>query len=116
MPTATALVIPEYPVEQRTRVFGITAAMGSIAAALGPVVGGVLTTQLGWRWVFLVNLPIGLVTVVIGARLLRESRDPNASRRPDLLGAALAIGSVALLVLAIVQSTIGAGRRRRSGA
>jgi EmrB/QacA subfamily drug resistance transporter len=103
VPTATALVLPEYPVEQRAHVFGITAAMASIAAALGPVVGGVLTTQFGWRWVFLINLPIGIVTVVVGARLLRESRDPNASRRPDLLGAALAISSVGLFTLAIVQ-------------
>jgi EmrB/QacA subfamily drug resistance transporter len=103
VPTATALVLPEYPVERRAHVFGITAAMASIAAALGPVVGGVLTTQFGWRWVFLVNLPIGVVTVLVGARLLRESRDPSASRRPDLLGAALAISSVGLLTLAIVQ-------------
>ncbi len=104
VPTATALVLPEYPVAARAHVFGITAAMGGIAAALGPVVGGVLTTQFGWRWVFLINLPIGIVTVVVGARLLRESRDPTASRRPDLIGAALAISSVGLLTLAIVQS------------
>jgi EmrB/QacA subfamily drug resistance transporter len=103
VPTATALVLPEYPVERRAHVFGITAAMSSIAAALGPVAGGVLTTQFGWRWVFLINLPIGLVSVVVGARLLRESRDPSASRRPDLLGAALAISSVGLLTLAIVE-------------
>ena len=103
VPTATALVLPEYPVERRTHVFGIAAAMGSIAAALGPVAGGVLTTQLGWRWVFLINLPIGAVTIAVGLRLLRESRDPTASRVPDMLGAALAIASVGLLTLAIVQ-------------
>ena len=103
VPAATALVVPEYPVEQRAHVFGITAAMGSIAAGAGPVVGGLLTTQFSWRWVFLVNLPVCLTTVVIGQRLLRESRDPAAARRPDLVGAALAIGSVALLTLAIVQ-------------
>jgi predicted MFS family arabinose efflux permease len=53
--------------------------------------------------VFLINLPIGLVTAIVGARLLRESRDPHAARRPDLLGAVLAVGSVGLLVLAIVE-------------
>ncbi len=103
VPTATALVLPEYPVTERAHVFGITAAMASIAAALGPVVGGVLTSQFGWRWVFIVNLPIGLAVVVLGQRTLKESRDPDASSRPDLLGAALAIGSVGLLTLAIVQ-------------
>jgi EmrB/QacA subfamily drug resistance transporter len=103
VPAAIALVVPEYPVEQRAHVFGITAAMGSIAAATGPVVGGVLTSQLHWRWVFLINLPICLITVVLGKRLLDESRDPEATRRPDLFGAALAISSVALLTLAIVE-------------
>ena len=103
VPTATALVLPEYPVEQRAHVFGITTAMGSIAAGAGPVVGGILTTQLGWEWVFLINLPIGAVTIAVGARLLRESRDPSAARRPDLAGAALAVVSVGLLVLAIVE-------------
>ena len=103
VPTATALLLAEYPVERRARVFGITAAMGSIAAGLGPVAGGVLTTQLGWEWVFLVNLPICAVSAVVGAFMLRESRDLTAPRRPDLIGAALAIGSVGTLTLAIVQ-------------
>jgi EmrB/QacA subfamily drug resistance transporter len=103
VPTATALVLPEYPVEQRAHVFGITTAMGSIAAGGGPVVGGILTTQFGWRWVFLVNLPIGAVTIAVGAWLLRESRDPAAARRPDFAGALLAVSSVGLLVLAIVE-------------
>ena len=103
VPAAIALVVPEYPVERRAHVFGITAAMGSVAAATGPVVGGVLTSQLHWRWVFLINLPICLTTVVFGQRLLRESRDPDATRRPDLVGAGLAIAAVALLTLGIVQ-------------
>lgn len=103
IPAATALVIPEYPVDRRAHVFGITAAMGSISGGAGPIVGGILTTQLSWRWVFLVNLPICLGTAVFGQRMLRESRDAGATRRPDVLGASLAIGSVALLTLAIVQ-------------
>ncbi len=103
VPAATALVVPEFPVERRAHVFGITAAMGSIAAGAGPVIGGLLTSQLGWRWVFLVNLPICSVTILAGQRLLRESRDEHVAGRPDLAGAALAIGSVALLTLAIVQ-------------
>lgn len=103
VPTATALVLPEYPVEQRSHVFGIATAMGSIAAGVGPAVGGLLTSQLGWRWVFFVNLPIGIVTVVAGQRLLRESRDPTAAHRSDLLGAGLAMASVGLLTLAIVE-------------
>ena len=103
VPTATALVLPEYPVEQRTHVFGITTAMGSIAAGAGPVVGGVLTTQLGWQWVFFINLPIGAVTITVGARLLRGIARPDAARRSGLPRRALAVSSVGLLVLAIVE-------------
>lgn len=103
VPAATALVLPEYPVERRAHVFGVTAAMASIAAATGPTVGGVLTSQVSWRWVFLINLPIGVVTILVGRRLLRESRDPAAARRPDIVGALLAITAVALATLFIVQ-------------
>jgi EmrB/QacA subfamily drug resistance transporter len=103
IPAATALLLPEFPVERRSEVMGLTAMMGSIAAATGPAVGGLLVTHLGWRWVFFVNLPFCVVTVFYGSRLLRESKDPSAARRPDFVGAALAIGAVALLTLAIIQ-------------
>jgi MFS family permease len=97
------LLLPEFPVERRSEVMGITAMMGSIAAATGPALGGLLVTHLGWRWVFFVNLPFCVATVLCGSRLLNESTDPSAARRPDFIGAALAIGSVALLTLAIIQ-------------
>jgi EmrB/QacA subfamily drug resistance transporter len=103
VPAATALLLPEFPVERRSEVMGLTAMMGSIAAATGPALGGLLVTHLGWRWVFFVNLPFCVATVFYGSRLLRESKDPTASRRPDFIGAALAIGAVALLTLAIIQ-------------
>jgi EmrB/QacA subfamily drug resistance transporter len=103
IPAATALLLPEFPVERRSEVMGLTAMMGSIAAATGPAAGGLLVTHLGWRWVFFVNLPFCVATVFYGTRLLRESKDPTAARRPDFIGAALAIGAVALLTLAIIQ-------------
>jgi EmrB/QacA subfamily drug resistance transporter len=104
IPSATALLLPEFPVERRSAVMGVTAMMGSVAAATGPLFGGFLVTNFGWRWVFFVNLPFCLLTIAFGARLLVESKDPTARRRPDFLGAALAIGSVALLTLAIIQA------------
>lgn len=77
--------------------------MGSVAAGSGPVLGGFLVSHLGWRWVFFVNLPFCVASVVLGRRLLVESKDPTAARRPDFIGAALAISAVALLTLAIIE-------------
>jgi EmrB/QacA subfamily drug resistance transporter len=103
VPAATALVLPEFPIERRAWVMGVIGTIGSVAAATGPAIGGVITTNLGWRWVFFVNMPFCVATLIVGPRLLSESRDETAARRPDFLGAALAIGSVAVLTLAIVQ-------------
>jgi EmrB/QacA subfamily drug resistance transporter len=104
IPSATALLLPEFPVEKRSEVLGLTAMMGAIAAATGPALGGFLVSNFGWRWVFFVNLPFCIATVFFGVRLLRESKDPTATRRPDFIGAALAVSSVALLTLAIIEA------------
>src|SRR4051794_28031062 len=99
MPTSLALLLPEFPAERRQVAVGIWAAVGGAAAAAGPLAGGLLT-QASWRWVFLVNVPIGLVAIVAGLRTLREIREP-ATARGDILGAVLLTGAVASLTLGI---------------
>ena len=95
VPTSLGLLIPEFPPERRAAVVALWAAAGGVAAAAGPPIGGLLV-QASWRWVFLINIPIGLVALVAGARSLREIRDPSG-QRPDILGAvALALGIGAL--------------------
>ena len=95
VPTSLGLLIPEFPAERRAAVVALWAAAGGVAAAAGPPLGGVLV-EASWRWVFLINLPIGLVALIAGARTLTEIRDPDG-RRPDVLGAAaLALGIGAL--------------------
>lgn len=101
LPTTLGLILPAFPVEQRTLAIGIWSAVGGVAAALGPPIGGLLV-QLSWRWIFVVNVPIGIVTAVVAARVLQEVREPEDGR-PDLLGAAeLALG-IGLLTLGIVK-------------
>jgi MFS family permease len=77
--------------------------MGAIAAAVGPSLGGVLVDAAGWRWVFFVNLAIGLPALVPARRLLRESREPNPGPMPDAVGVALLVAGVALVSLGIVK-------------
>jgi len=101
LPTTLGLILPAFPVEQRTLAIGIWSAVGGVAAALGPPIGGLLV-QLSWRWIFVVNVPIGIVTAIVAARALQEVRQPEDGR-PDLLGAAeLALG-IGLLTLGIVK-------------
>ena len=102
MPASLALLLAEFPPRDRALAVAVWSATGAIAAAAGPPVGGLLV-QASWRWVFLVNLPVGLVTVVLAARMLTESRAPDARRLPDLVSAGLIILASSALMLAIVQ-------------
>lgn len=80
-------------------------AMGAVAATIGPTLGAALVEAGGWRWVFVINLPIGIITIALGRRFLDESADPSAVL-PSPLGIALVtLGSV-LLSLGLVQSEV----------
>jgi EmrB/QacA subfamily drug resistance transporter len=97
-PASLGLLLTSTPPERRIRAVRIWAASGALAAAIGPVVGGVLV-QASWRWVFLVNVPVGIAAVIAAVRQIPDSRDESVTRTPDLVGAALlavAIGSVSL--------------------
>jgi EmrB/QacA subfamily drug resistance transporter len=101
IPTTLGLILPAFPVSQRALAIGIWSAIAGVAAALGPPLGGILV-QLSWHWIFLVNVPIGIVTAIVAIRTLDEVREPEDGR-PDLLGAAqLALG-IGLLTLGIVK-------------
>jgi EmrB/QacA subfamily drug resistance transporter len=104
VPTSLALLLPEFPLGSRATAVAIWGATGAVAAALGPSLGGVLVDDLGWRWVFFVNVPIGLAALVPARSLLRES--PRGSGPlPDAIGAVLLIVAVGALALGIVKGT-----------
>ncbi len=90
------------PPRQRGKYFGLFSSMWGIAAILGPLVGGVIVDNVSWRWIFFVNLPLGLVAFTLLARVLRV---PPPSRRPvvDVLGAVLLTTCVASFMLALEQ-------------
>jgi EmrB/QacA subfamily drug resistance transporter len=116
VPTSLALLLPEFPPERRATAVAIWSATGAVAAALGPSLGGVLVDQLGWRWVFFANVPIGLAALVPARRVLRETRDPGGVL-PDAVGSALLVAGVGLLALGIVKgSDWGWGSARVLGA
>lgn len=96
-PGSLAIIQSTFRPEDRMRAIGAWSGLAGIAGAAGPFLGGWLVQSVGWRWVFLINLPFAVAVVVISHRHVPESRDPQAARSMDLLGAALgAVGLGAL--------------------
>jgi EmrB/QacA subfamily drug resistance transporter len=102
LPATLGLILPAFPPSQRAMAVGIWSAVGGVAAALGPPIGGLLV-QLSWHWIFIVNVPIGLATALVAIRSLDEVREPARGARPDLLGAAELTLGIGLLTGAIVK-------------
>lgn len=103
-PASLALVLPEFPVEKRTVAIGIWGAVGGLAAAVGPSAGGILVDTLGWRWMFFINVPFCIFTLIVGNKILHESKDHSASKHVDLIGTALGVPGVGLVTLALTQA------------
>src|SRR5881227_3532030 len=78
--TALALLSQEFHGKERGTAFGIWGATVGAAVAIGPLAGGVLTSWLSWRWIFLVNIPVGAAALALSVARLHESRDPEHSR------------------------------------
>jgi EmrB/QacA subfamily drug resistance transporter len=88
----------------RNRALGIWTAAAAGGGAAGFVLGGVLTQGLGWRWVFLVNLPVIALGLVVAPALIRESRDPAAAARLDVLGAVTVTGGLIALIYGLTHA------------
>ena len=106
VPTSLALLLPEFPTSERATAVGLWGASASVAAATGPAVGGALIASQGWPAVFLINIPIGVLALVAGTRVLHEVRAPRASAVPDFPGAILLGSALALVALLLVQSPV----------
>jgi EmrB/QacA subfamily drug resistance transporter len=104
-PSSLAIVLGEFPQSMRATAVGVWGAVGALAAAAGPSLGALIIEAASWRWAFYINLPIGALTVLLGLRMLRDSRDAEASPRPDVVGVPLLIAGVGALALGIVQSS-----------
>jgi EmrB/QacA subfamily drug resistance transporter len=106
-PTALALISTNFPQgAERNRAFSVYAAMAGAGAAAGLVLGGVLTTYASWRWVFFVNVPIGILIAAAAPRVLTES--PRLPGRIDWAGAVTGCGGIALLVYGLSKAATGA--------
>jgi len=113
-PAALAIITTTFPDRQeRTRALGIWSAIAAGGGAAGLLLGGILTDVLSWEWVFLVNLPVGLIALALALRYVPESRGKVSQRGFDLAGAVSVTAGLVVLVYAIVQAQAwgwGSGR------
>lgn len=100
--TALALISQEFHGKERGTAFGLWGATIGLAVAIGPLVGGMLTSWLSWRWIFLVNIPIGIGAVVLAIMKLRESSDPEHGRL-DPVGLVTLTSGLFCLILALIE-------------
>lgn len=109
LPGTLAIITRSFP-EQReqARAIGVWAGVGSVALPAGPVLGGALVDGPGWRWIFLINIPVVLAAGLVAIRVVRESVEPG-ERRLDLAGMALGAALLAAVTFAFVAGSAVAG-------
>ena len=93
-PATLSIIIATFPPRQRGMAIGIWAGVSASALAIGPLIGGVITEHIGWSWIFFINVPVGLLGIVVARLAIVESRDTSHEQRldlPGLLASALAL-------------------------
>lgn len=103
-PASLSIVLAAFPQSRRAVAVSLWGAVGGFAAAVGPTLGAFIVQTFGWPWAFLINLPIGALTLWWGAALLEEADRGGPRRRVDLIGMALVVIAVGSIALAIVEA------------
>ena len=105
-PTALSLLLTTFePGPERNRALGVWGGIGGVGGTAGLLLGGPITQLWGWQWIFLVNLPVGVLLLAASARLLPPSTGIPGTRAFDVAGAATVTGSLVLLVLGITEAS-----------
>ena len=111
-----AILQASFRESDRAVAVGAWSALGGVAGAIGPFIGGALVDGPGWRWVFLINVPVSVVVIVCTRTAIPESRDPHATGKLDGRGVALSIVGLACGTWALTEAgAAGLGRRRSGG-
>ena len=105
VPGSLAIISASFPERERGRAIGTWSAFTAITAAVGPVLGGWLIEHISWRAIFFINLPLGLVVLIISLRYVPESRNENRTGKLDWLGGILTVISLGSIVYGLLEST-----------
>ncbi|MFI5199443.1 MAG: MFS transporter, partial [Candidatus Limnocylindrales bacterium] len=106
-PVALAVVADLYTPSERGKYLGLFGAVFGVSFLIGPAIGGLITDTVGWHWIFFVNVPIGLVSLVIISRLLPAIKRPDAAHNIDYLGAAVFAAAISLILIGLTNKGTG---------
>jgi MFS family permease len=102
-PGSLAILQASFDAGDRGRAIGAWSGLGGVATAAGPLLGGYLVVEASWRWVFIINVPLGAVVLLLSVRHVPESRDPTATGPIDLTGALTATVALAGVTYALIE-------------
>ena len=85
-PATLSIIVATFPPRQRGTAIGIWVGVSAMALAIGPLIGGILTEQINWSWIFFINVPVGIAGIVVSRLFITESRDESKEQRLDLPG------------------------------
>jgi EmrB/QacA subfamily drug resistance transporter len=110
MPSTLSIIADVFPAGKRGAAMGVWGGVSGLASGLGPVLGGIIIQYVtwpsvdgSWRWIFLVNIPVGIIGVVLALRLVPESKNPTAVQTLDLPGVGLISASLFCLTFALIE-------------
>ena len=108
-PGSLAIIQATFAPDDRPKAVGAWSGLGGVAGAAGPLLGGWIVADAGWRWVFLLNLPLAVVVLAVTIRHVPESSDPDAHGGFDVAGAGLAALSLTGITYALIEAPAGSG-------
>lgn len=103
MPQTLSLITVVFPAEKRGAAMGVWGGIVALGAVVGPIVGGLIVTNYAWEWVFLINIPVGIIAVLATLAIVPESVDPLASRKIDWIGVFLSGFGIFGIVFALIE-------------
>ncbi|MGH3009406.1 MAG: MFS transporter [Gaiellaceae bacterium] len=102
-PATLSIITATFPPKQRGQAIGIWAGVSALALAIGPLVGGLITQNINWNWIFFINVPIGALAIVVSRLVIRESRDTSREQSIDFPGLLTSIGFLFSLSYALIE-------------
>jgi EmrB/QacA subfamily drug resistance transporter len=104
LPATLSIISATFPPQQRGMAIGIWAGVSAMALAIGPLIGGLLTEHVDWSWIFFVNVPIGVLGLVVGRLVIKESRDTSEEQRLDFPGLLTSAAALFALTFALIEA------------
>jgi EmrB/QacA subfamily drug resistance transporter len=95
---APAMITAYIPMEKKGKAMGIIMTVAGLGTAIGPTIGGFLTQYLSWNWIFFINVPVGIIAIILGKKIIPEARSDSMTGKLDRFGAILIFTGLALLL------------------